>query len=235
MRSSITEIIVCELCKQRLRVPKAVGEIRVKCSRCGYRFLCDTGKKLQYQIVDVEQGTSCWHKWRDGGLGASDAPAIMGENPWKSRDMLMSEKLGAVRPFPNQAMKRGSALEPEARMCYERVKGITFRPLCVESVERPWMRASLDGLSINGQCVVEIKCGTSVYKYTAKNQKPPRYYIGQLQHILAITGLTEVDFWCYLPEERPVHLIVPRNDQYIRDLLIKEELFWNDFSRERNR
>lgn len=231
--SSATEVIVCEQCKQRLRVPRAIGLIAIKCPRCGSGWRHDTGNRVIYQVIDVQQGTSPWHTWREGGLGASDAPAIMGENPWKTRGRLMSEKLSGARPFSNAAMARGAALEPEARRCYERTERVAVLPLCVESNERPWMRASLDGLSTDRRRVVEIKCGRSVYKYTYKNNQPPVYYVGQLQHILAVTGLSEIDFWCYLPNERPLHVRVARDQRYIDKLLVQEELFWKELERKR--
>ena len=47
-----------------------------------------------YLIDDLEQGSREWHAWRKGVIGASDAPKIMGENPWGSRASLLDEKLG---------------------------------------------------------------------------------------------------------------------------------------------
>ena len=52
-----------------------------------------------YLIDDLEQGSREWHAWRKGVIGASDAPKIMGENPWGSRSSLLDEKLGLVREF----------------------------------------------------------------------------------------------------------------------------------------
>ena len=37
-----------------------------------------------FLLVNLEQGTDDWHAWRRQGIGASDAPTIMVENPWKS-------------------------------------------------------------------------------------------------------------------------------------------------------
>ena len=33
-------------------------------------------------VVRLTQGTAEWLEWRNNGIGASDAPTIMGENPW---------------------------------------------------------------------------------------------------------------------------------------------------------
>ncbi len=46
---------------------------------------------------DIAQGTDSWHEWRSSVIGSSDAPVIMGENPWKSAKALVEEKLAACR------------------------------------------------------------------------------------------------------------------------------------------
>jgi predicted phage-related endonuclease len=54
----------------------------------------------------------------------------------------------------------------------------------------------------------------------------PSHYFGQLQHILAVTGLASIDFWCYQPGCPELLVTVPRNDNYIARLLKAEESFW---------
>jgi len=191
----------------------------------------ETGERTPYRIVDLEQGTEAWLNWRDQGLGASDAPTVMGENPWKSRAKLLEKKRRRVRPPVNAAMARGTALEPKARSRYEILTGIVVRPVCLESTSFQWLRASVDGLSEDGLSVVEIKCGESVYNKSASSGRVPGYYVGQLQHILAVTGLEAIDFWCYLPRRPEVHLSVQRDQRYIDRLLRAEEKFWIDLQK----
>lgn len=180
-----------------------------------------------YKIINLRQGTPEWLKWRNGGIGASDAPVIMGENPWKMSSELLDEKLGKGVPFTgNEATRRGSELEPFARKRYESDKCIEVSPLCLQSDQHSWMRASLDGLSSDMCTVVEIKCGESVYKQTASTGKVPQYYIGQLQHILAVTGLPSIDFFCYLPSRDPICVNVLRDAAYISKLISAEQTFW---------
>jgi len=181
----------------------------------------------EYICVDFEQGTAEWLEWRDSGIGGSDAPTIMGENPWKDASLLLSEKLGDVEPFSgNAATRRGTQLEPEARELYEQIKNISVEPICLQSTKYPWMLASLDGMSSDRSTVVEIKCGEGVYQKTASTRKVPQYYMGQLQHILAVTGLPSIDFFCYLPSRDPICLTVERDDAYISRLIVAEEAFW---------
>lgn len=191
---------------------------------------------VPYFFVDLEQGSSEWHAWRRLGIGASEAPALLSESPWKTRAELLSEKCAPSRPpRTSPAMAFGTATEPEARAAYERSLGLAVLPVCVQSTERDWLRASLDGLSADGQRVVEIKCGRSAHAYTTRRGRPPRYYMGQLQHILAVTGLDAIDFWCYLPGEPSVHLRVGRDEAYINRLLAEEQSFWSEVLENRAR
>lgn len=180
-----------------------------------------------YSIIEFDQGTQAWLEWRNQGIGASDAPVVMDENPWKKIGKLLQEKCNPpVDGFKSQAMIRGVRLEPEARAAYNKQTGHEVNPLCIQSKDNKWMRASLDGISADGTSVVEIKCGESVYQKTATSKKVPRYYYGQLQHILAVTGLPAIDFWCYLPGKPNVMVKVARDNDYIEELISKESEFW---------
>lgn len=152
----------------------------------------------------------------------------MGENPFASAAALLQEKRGPVRSFAqNAAMARGTELEPEARRRYIANTGKEVRPACLQSTRYDWLRASLDGLTTNHDSVVEIKCGASAYRNASRSRSVPSYYYGQLQHILAVTGLDSLDFWCYWPDYPELLLHVGRNEAYIERLLTKELEFWN--------
>lgn len=179
-----------------------------------------------YTIVDLQQDTPAWLAWRSQGIGASDAPAILGENPWKNASLLLEEKCETLEKCSNNAMTRGTELEPEARRLYEAKVGVRMVPACLQSVRFEWLRASVDGLAVDGSAVVEIKCGERVHRDSFTSQTVPDYYFGQLQHILAVTDLQSIDFWCYLPNRSEVHLRLARDDGYISRLLDVEHLFW---------
>jgi putative phage-type endonuclease len=189
-------------------------------------------KTTPYTIVTLEQGTPAWREWRHNGIGASDASTIMGENRFKSVEQLLQEKCGPARDFvQNAAMVRGTELEPEARKRYVAKTGREVRPACLQSTLYEWLRASLDGLSINHDAVVEIKCGESVYRRASQSRAVPDYYYGQMQHILAVTGFASLDFWCYWPGYPELLLPVARDNSYIESLLRRELEFWNHVQR----
>ena len=183
--------------------------------------------KKKFLIVELEQGSTKWLEWRHHGIGASDAPIIMGENPFKSYSQLLHEKRGPTRDsFKNAAMVRGTLLEPEARKRYIAKKGIHVNPVCLQSISYDWLRSSLDGLTLAHDAAVEIKCGQSVYRKAALSHTVPQYYYGQLQHIMAITDFNELDFFCYWPHYPELLLSVKRNEEYIKRLLDTEYKFW---------
>ncbi|MCC7202483.1 MAG: YqaJ viral recombinase family protein [Nitrospirae bacterium] len=179
-----------------------------------------------YTIVKLRQGTREWHEWRRQGIGASDAPTVMGENPWKSPEYLLREKRGEITFGLNAAMVRGIALEPIARKRYEDKLGFRVEPACLQSIKHEWLRASVDGLATDKGTIVEIKCGKSVYRQASQTRKVPSYYYGQLQHMLAITNFQSIDFFCYWPDHPEVHLNIARDDNYIKRLLDAEYKFW---------
>ena len=186
--------------------------------------------KNSFELVQLQQGTTAWLDWRFEGIGASDAPSIMGENPWKSRARLMKEKHERKIVKLNAAMIRGTALEPVARQSYEKKFGIAVPPACLQSAEYSWMRASVDGITTCGSTVIEIKCGEGAYWKSATSGEVPEYYMGQLQHILAVTGLSLIDYWCYIPDHSEIHIRVPRDESYISRLIELEKLFWHELA-----
>ncbi len=180
-----------------------------------------------YHIISLTEGTDAWRDWRRGGIGSSDAATILGENPFKSPERLLLEKQDPTKePGKGFAMTRGKSLERAARAAYCREIGITVKPACLQSTEHDWLRASLDGISADGERIVEIKCGQSAYRHAASKRRPPRHHYAQLQHALAVTGLPVIDFWCHLPSHPPVRIEVPRDAAYIDRLLAAEEAFW---------
>lgn len=184
-----------------------------------------------YEIVALVERTDAWWAWRQGGIGSSDAATILGEKPAKSAERLLFEKQHPPKDSGRNFLRaRGAALERAARAHYSVAIGLTLEPTCVQSTARPWQRASLDGLSVDGERVVEIKCGHAAYQRAAARQRPPRHHFAQLQHILAVTALPVLDYWCYCPPHQPLRLEVRRDDAYIERLLAAEEAFWKRFA-----
>ena len=178
-------------------------------------------------IERLQQNTPEWHVWRQQGLGASDAPVIMGEAAFKTPRMLWSIKTGRVQEeAPGPAARRGRGLERVARLAYEREVGIQMEPLCLVHDQLEWMRASLDGLSFDGSTVLEIKCPTNVRDQdAAKAGSVPPHYYAQLQHQLEVARAEELHYWSFDGSMGSLVRVRPDGD-YLKRLLDAEAAFW---------
>lgn len=179
-----------------------------------------------YLIENLEQGSSKWLAWRRKVIGASDAPTIMGENPWESADHLMREKLGLEKPFAgNDATREGQRLEPSARSALAKAFGVKIAPAVIQDGEIPFIAASLDGLAADNSQIFEIKCGVKAYAKTKSQREVPHYYAAQLQHMLMVSGHKSLVFAAFRPGEPLVTLEVKRNKSYIERLRKTEQKF----------
>ena len=179
------------------------------------------------KIERLQQNTSEWHQWRRQGLGASDAPVIMGDAVFRTTRMLWSIKTGRVQEeAPGPAARRGHKLEQLARQAYEREAGIQMEPLCLVHDELKWMRASLDGLSFDGSTVLEIKCPLSARdRALAKEGTVPSQYFAQLQHQLEVSRAAEVHYWSFDGSVGSL-IRVGSDREYQKKLIDTEAEFW---------
>ena len=179
------------------------------------------------RIERLHQNTPQWHRWRMQGIGASDAPVIMGETPFKTPRTLWSIKTGRRQEEPaGPAARRGHELERFARRAYERQTGIQMEPLCLVHQEFEWMRASLDGLSFDGSTLLEIKCPLSLRdRASAQEGRIPSQYHAQLQHQLEVSGAQQAHYWSF--DGTDGILIEMRPDrEYAKRLVEAEAAFW---------
>ena len=179
------------------------------------------------KIERLHQNTPEWHRWRMQGIGASDAPVIMGETAFKTPRTLWSIKTGRVQErSAGPAARRGRELERFARRAYERQTGIQVEPLCLVHERLDWMRASLDGLSFDGSTLVEIKCPLSLLdRASAEQGRIPPHYHAQLQHQLEVSGAEEAHYWSF--DGRAGCLVKIRPDRdYMQRLVEAEAAFW---------
>lgn len=174
------------------------------------------------KIVSIKQNGKEWREWRGLGLGASDAPVIMGESPYQTPFELWLDKTGIrKRPEPNAfqaaAMQRGIRLEPVAREMLEKKLGIKFENLCAEHKEYDFMRVSFDGINLDKRILIEIKCPGKEPHKDALNGKVPKYYYSQVQQQLLIAK-EHVDKALYVSwdgESKDLAIVeVPHNDKH---------------------
>jgi putative phage-type endonuclease len=184
-----------------------------------------------WKAVTMNQGSPAWHGWRRNGIGASEARYLIGWNTGLPSELLFKIKTEEDRPFRGNARTRqGQELEPIARSAFEQRVQRRYEPVCIEHVEQPWLRSSLDGLSSCGRFALEIKCGPVALAKAAAGEIS-HDYCAQLQYILAITGFPEIDFWCYMPDDQPVCITIPRDQDHIDRLVENAAVMWARIAR----
>lgn len=180
-------------------------------------------------IWDMEQGSQEWHDLRRKSIGSSDAAVIMGCSPWKNIIQLWKEKIGVEENGATTSyMRRGKDLEEDARILFQALQGCDdLNSFIYQHDTYPWMIASLDGITIDGKTLVEIKCPGTEDHQKAKKGLVPEKYIPQLQHQLEVCGL---DNMFYLSYQSPIDFAIieiKRDQKYIDELIEKEKMFWN--------
>jgi putative phage-type endonuclease len=179
------------------------------------------------RIERLHQNTPEWHHWRRQGIGASDAPVIMGETPFKTPKTLWSLKTGRMQEEPaGPAARRGRELEPFARRAYERRTGTQMEPVCMVHEGFEWMRASLDGLSFDGSTLLEIKCPLSLRdRASAQEGRIPSQYHAQLQHQLEVSRAEKAHYWSFHGIDGILIEIRP-DREYAKRMIEAEAAFW---------
>ena len=140
-------------------------------------------------IVKLVQGSPEWHQHRLHHRNASETPAVLGVSPWTTPYQLWQIKTSrALQPEVTAAMAHGTKLEPLAREAYEQLTGYVMEPLVL--VDREYS-ASLDGITLDGRLLLEMKCPRSKDSkilMEAKAGRVPVHVYWQMQTQLLVSG-----------------------------------------------
>ena len=183
-----------------------------------------------------------WLKLRASGIGGSDAGAIMGLNKYATPLSVYFAKKDLAVQEGSKAAEWGNILEDPVRQKAREELGIQIEtvPGMFTNKEHDFMNANFDGLvfvegekEIAGSVVSglgghEIKTSRTGEGFTT-DEIPDSYY-AQVQHYMAVTGLTFFVLTVFIFDQYTGrHYVIPRNDEFINRLIESERIFWNDF------
>jgi putative phage-type endonuclease len=145
------------------------------------------------KIHDLSQGSAEWLAYRAQHFNASDAPAMMGCSPYKTRaDLLRELHTGMavdVDASTQSLFDAGHRFEAMARPLAESIIGEDLYP-CVGSTGR--LSASFDGLTLGEDIVFEHKSANAELRavMTGENCGPslPLHYRVQMEQQLMVSG-----------------------------------------------
>jgi putative phage-type endonuclease len=150
------------------------------------------------KIVHLTQGSPEWLEYRRTMRNASETAAVLGVSPWLTPYQLWLLKTGRKTQEVSAAMQHGTNLEPAARAAYEAQTGLVMQPLVVQDGV---YSASLDGMTLDGDLIVEIKCPfrgqeSALWK-EVKAGWVPDHYAAQIQHQMMVSGASLAHLWVF--------------------------------------
>ena len=193
-----------------------------------------------------------WLKRRMSGIGASEAAAVIGANPWCSAVELYGRKRGLIAPLEQtERMEWGHRLEPAIVAKFVEVTGRKVindgKRKLWRHKEHGWMIATLDrrqevtpAMLGHGETwppffdsmgwrsgILEVK-NVSAYAKDDWTEGVPRHYWVQVQHQLAVTDYTYGSIAVLIGGQEFRWMDIRRDTTFINDILIPQERdFWN--------
>ncbi len=217
----------------------------------------ETALRWVKRTLKVDGDRIDWHIARAGGIGGSEAGAMLawahgGMNVRETVDRLALRKLLVIPPnAANFDTARGNFLEPHIRSVYEgrlTREGRKWRRLEAEKAiveagshpEMPWMRASLDGLyEIDGAVIIpDFKAPSEAFLDAYMRHADYHDYRAQLNHYavvaegrgIHIDGLHLVFYDYRRVAMEGVRICDVALNPTLQDKLVHaEDVFWNDY------
>lgn len=177
------------------------------------------------QVLDFEQGSDEWFAARLGIPTASNFSSLITSTGKKSTQMegylntLVAETLmGKPAEFyTNDAMQRGTELEPEARAWYEFQTDVDIEEVGFVLRDDGQVGASPDGLMPGSG--LEIKCPQAkTHVSYLRKMAIPSAYIAQVQGCIWLCEREAWDFLSYHPDMPPMLVTVQRDSRFIATL-----------------
>jgi putative phage-type endonuclease len=170
-------------------------------------------------------GTPEWVQWRKGGLGASDLPAVLGLDPYRTEHELWQVKTGAVTDFTGNAKTRwGHRLESVGLDVWEEAQhGSTTRRASqgTYSDERyPHLWATPDYIALT-----PLPVGVEVKVTSAWVHPPDRVKVQALVQ-MGLADLERVDIVRLSFDDDPAIFPIERDEQAIADILAAGEAWY---------
>lgn len=183
-----------------------------------------------------------WHAYRRQGIGGSDAAAVAGFNPWKSKVGVYLEKTGQIEPeAAGEPAYWGNALEDLVAKEFSKRTGLKVKRsnFLYRHPEHEFMLGNVDRLvTDNGRKgILECKTASAFLKsdWVADTDRDsdtcsltPDHYMIQLQHYLKTLELDFGFFAVLIGGNTFKYRYVEREEQLIRYLVKLETSFWND-------
>jgi len=192
------------------------------------------------KIHDLIQGTPEWHAYRAQHFNASDAPAMMGCSPYKTRAQLLHEIATGIAPEVDAATQRrfddGHRFEALARPLAEKIIGDDLYPVTGSE----WhLSASFDGITLGEDVVFEHKTLNNELRECIQNEDEsgselPLHYRVQMEQQLMVAGAGSVLFMATKWGSDNLSVIEAKHCWYTSDPALRAQIVagWAQFEKD---
>lgn len=187
------------------------------------------------EMHELQQCSPEWHEHRAKYFNASDAPAMLGCSPYKSRAELLHERHTGLSPEVDQHLQarfdNGHRFEALARKLAEEIIGDELYPVVGT---KDCYSASFDGLTMDGTICYEHKTLNAALSAIQSAEDLPEHYRVQMEQQLMVSGaekclfvaskwtddslLIESKHFWYLPDAELRQRIISGWDQFATDM-----------------
>lgn len=186
---------------------------------------------------ELTQGTPEWHAYRAQHFNASDAPAMMGCSPYKTRSELLHERATGITPEVDAGTQirfdDGHRFEELARPLAERIIGESLYPVTGSEDK---LSASFDGLTMAEDVGFEHKTLNKALRECMEgedaNDYLPLHYRVQLEQQCMVAGCTRILFMASKWDGDT--LVEERHGWYEPDLQLRAKIVagWEQFAQD---
>ena len=170
-----------------------------------------------------------WLVERQKSIGGSDAPSIIGLNPWSSPYTVWADKLGKIPPKEdNEAMRLGRDLEDYVakRFTEDTGKKVRRENFLLTNPQYPFAHANVDRMVVGEDAGLECKTTSVLNLKSFKNGAFPDTYYVQCVHYLMVTGCAKWYLAVLVLGKEFKVFEIERDEDEIKALAESEEAFW---------
>ncbi len=173
-----------------------------------------------------------WLKFRQKGIGGSDAATICGYNPYSSLIELWADKTGRISPKDDsEVMRQGRDLEEYAAQRFREATGKKVerqnKMFCHNDYD--FITANIDRRIIGENAGLECKTTSVFNKSDFENGEIPLYYYCQCCHYMNVMGFDKMYLAVLVLSKAFYWFEIERDEKECKALLDAEINFWNTY------
>ena len=181
------------------------------------------------KVSTLNMSREDWLVQRQKSIGGSDAPSIIGLNPWSSPYTVWADKLGKIPPKEdNEAMRLGRDLEDYVakRFTEDTGKKVRRENFLLTNPQYPFAHANVDRMVVGEDAGLECKTTSVLNLKNFKNGAFPDTYYVQCVHYLMVTGCQKWYLAVLVLGKEFKVFEIERDEDEIKALAESEEAFW---------